>query len=381
MFGKIFSGLVCAFIPSREMRESVRRSIRNRLFERYRVPNKFSKNVLITLWYASGFHGGVVYAAELSKILQSLGYNVNIACVILNKRIFGLFKESGANLYYADEIPLDVEYDVVWAFNFPILPFLIFHGLKYKKIIFNSLSGFLEIDVPVFFYKDINRVLVLSELHKKGFGVKYGIRQDIMTVFPNIILDEYYKKQKEPGHLRNIAVVSNHLVPEVKKALKLLRKRGYKTVIYGAKHNYVHITPEILLKEDVVITIGKTVQYCLALGIPIYNYDHFGGVGYITPSNVEEMADNFSGSPTTDLPHKSAECIADEIIDGFEEAKKHLGELKKFAQKYNGQKNVVDILDVVNNDGKYPDIKVTAKNRLFFNYCNFIIKEVFRGKR
>lgn len=39
---------------------------------------------------------------------------------------------------------------------------------------------------------------------------------------------------------------------------------------------YKSITLEILSQYDVAITIGKTVQYCLVMGVPVYVYDKFG---------------------------------------------------------------------------------------------------------
>ena len=51
-----------------------------------------------------------------------------------------------------------------------------------------------------------------------------------------------------------------------------------------------------LIPYDLVITIGKTVQYCFALKIPVYCYDHFGGPGYIDGENYALAKNhNFSG--------------------------------------------------------------------------------------
>ena len=44
---------------------------------------------------------------------------------------------------------------------------------------------------------------------------------------------------------------------------------------------------ELLDHYDCVISIGKTVQYCLVQGIPVFLYDRFGGPGYLNESNYD----------------------------------------------------------------------------------------------
>lgn len=115
--------------------------------------------------------------------------------------------------------------------------------------------------------------------------------------------------------------------------------KGIITVFHGIADNRGAITPEILSKYDVITTIGKTVQYALALGIPVYEYDHFGGDGYITKDNVnlEEMY-NFSGRATR-RKLTGAE-ICDEIITRYEFALQHVKYLMSYAHRYSLSKNV-----------------------------------------
>ena len=40
-----------------------------------------------------------------------------------------------------------------------------------------------------------------------------------------------------------------------------------------------------LQQYDLVITIGRTVPRCLAMGVPVYVYDYLGGPGYLTEAN------------------------------------------------------------------------------------------------
>lgn len=92
--------------------------------------------------------------------------------------------------------------------------------------------------------------------------------------------------------------------------------------------NYGLITPEILSQYDAVVTIGKTVQYALGMGIPVYNYDHFGGNGWINLENFNtEARHNFSGR------HNNRKILSQEIAHeleaGFSEAIEASEELRK----------------------------------------------------
>jgi hypothetical protein len=67
-----------------------------------------------------------------------------------------------------------------------------------------------------------------------------------------------------------------------------------------------------------VVTIGKTVPYCLALKIPVYCYDHFGGPGWLHEENLDLASqNNFSGRG---FSGKTPQAIALEIAEGYRES-------------------------------------------------------------
>ena len=85
-------------------------------------------------------------------------------------------------------------------------------------------------------------------------------------------------------------MVSNHPPKELQEAMSLLSARGYQVdmLIDAIGSEKPAITSaELLDHYDCVISIGKTVQYCLVQGIPVFLYDRFGGPGYLNESNYE----------------------------------------------------------------------------------------------
>ena len=171
-------------------------------------------------------------------------------------------------------------------------------------------------------------------------------------------------------------IVSNHVPQELLDSVALFNERGIECDIIGKGHNYVAISPQILIQYDVIITIGKTVQYSLALGIPCYNYDHFGGSGYITEDNLKtEEYYNFSGR--SHETKKTSVEIVSEIIDGYGTSIKNSENLKEIAKKqYSISSQIDSILDYVMS---LPDMKIDLnKYSIAIDQYSFLVDSVIR---
>lgn len=126
-----------------------------------------------------------------------------------------------------------------------------------------------------------------------------------------------------PDQLTSILVVSNHLADDVSGAIELLRQSDIHVDHLGMGGREQIVRSDVLTSHDAIISIGKTVQYGLALGIPVYVHDHFGGEGWLSGRNFEnELRYNFSGRATG--VKKSSSEIAREIQDGFVAARRYV---------------------------------------------------------
>lgn len=331
------------------------------------------KNVLITIFYADGLHGGVKYTAEIGNYLHSLGYNVVCVGALTNESTKQFFARNNVKLFNVFDFPTDIHIDIVWAHHWPILPYLIRKGLKYDKLINSCISKILPIDKPLFFTDAIDLFLTLTAKTKNMFINEYDIDADRIHILPNTAPDYFFEyKHDIKRKLKSIAVISNHIPCELSAALQILENQGYDTIVYGGK-NPVDIVPDVLARHDVVVSIGKTVQYAMAMGIPVYNYDRFGGSGYITPENVlvEESA-NFSGRNF--FTKKTAEQIADEIVSQYNTTLEQSDELKRIAeQRYKLSTKINEVLNILDNMTPVKHVSEENSNRLMFDYCEFVI--------
>jgi glycosyltransferase involved in cell wall biosynthesis len=216
----------------------------------------------------------------------------------------------------SEDAILEKIWDMVWVFH-PVTYYMLFATLKIQglMVIYSSWSHFEPLESPPVEIHPVDLFTTNSHENLLFFRNEYPALSARTVVFPNSIPKVYFefKPLKEIKESPRVAIVSNHAPQEVTDAADFLRSKGFLIDLYGSAGEVKYITPSLLRKYNAIITIGKTVPYCLALQIPVFCYDHFGGPGWITPSNIELAAEyNFSGRCCRS--QSTAQQIADSII-------------------------------------------------------------------
>lgn len=289
-------------------------------------------DILFTGFVFDGFHGSMIHLMEMGEFFIARGDTVDIVSVHIRENIRGLLAQRGIKLHDVLTFKPQKNYDIVFAYHWPIFPFLLKKGLQYKKLVQGSLSGIETLETPLPFPDcNYNYLLVHNEILKQRLIDNYGISEQKIYVFENWLPDSFYcyfGKYTLGNSLERIAVVSNHPPKEVKALPYLLKNTTFDFWGIG-QERYGLITPEILSQYDAVITIGKTVQYALGMGIPVYNYDHFGGSGWLNSGNIEkELMHNFSGRATN--RKILTQQIAEELFFGYSKARSEVEKLREF---------------------------------------------------
>ncbi|MBQ3060684.1 MAG: hypothetical protein IJD16_10305 [Desulfovibrio sp.] len=316
----------------------------------------------------NGFHGSVLHILEYADYLCKKGHSVHIASLYIDENFKNIVKNFNINIkiFSIKAIHESEKYDIIWSYHLIFLPYLLEKGVKYNKIIYGSLSSFLKIERIPIFYKNLNLISCVSQEIINMYHDIYGIDKNFFTLIPNHIPEHFENKKKIlNSKLKNIAVVSNHPPKEILQ----LDTYKYNIDYYGTITNTnIHITPEILLNYDVIISIGKTVQYSLALGIPIYEYDHFGGCGYINLQNIyaEELT-NFSGRGTKKILNSNQLLYT--IEHGYEQACDTIDLLRSISlERYNIQKLIEKQLYLANQSNN--TIIMNSNILLYNNTCS-----------
>lgn len=290
------------------------------------------KRFLINQPMIRSFCGSTVVTLELAKYLSSVGAQVTVYTNVVFPPALSSFEKAGIKVLSPKEdcnISLK-DYDYIWvhSLTFPrqLLDELKHPPKKLPAFIFLHMSPLESIpDEHPWIYNLENNLSSLSLYISEGAiesNEKYGLPPK--TGFfrnPAPIEFEELAKRKMSQTLQKLLIVSNHPPEEVLKAKKLLVDAGVNVDIYGdGQDEYGLLSPDVLKKYDAVLTIGKTVQYCIVGSMPVYIYDWFGGPGWLTKSNYEHSkSTNFSGRFSV---HKTGEEIACEIVDGYSDALK-----------------------------------------------------------
>lgn len=277
------------------------------------------KRILITNFAIRDYTGSEIDSLDIANYFLKQNYKVDIFTLNFNEPLKSKVNKEISVYTYDDTEKLSTHYDLIWAHHFPLLDYLLFNKkITATYINFVSLSSHEPLEFPPVYYKELSNICLLSNEAKSTYEEKINLKESI--IFPNYIPNEFLNvKPKEIKTLNKICIISNHIPDELEKCAKLFNNEGIETDIYGMGHKWEKITPEILKKYDLVITIGKSVLYSLYLKIPCFIYDYFGGDLFINKDTISNSYDfNFSGRACK--IKMNAEEIHKYIKENFEKA-------------------------------------------------------------
>ena len=318
------------------------------------------KRFLITQNTLKFIAGSEVVTLELADYLQNQGANVVVYTYYFADPMKKYFSEKKIKVIDDDDLKLKLsDFDYIWVHH-QVLPLNIINELGRKlptnmpKFIFNHMSGSEHILLEHPYIWDLEDKLSSISL----FNSKETY-QNLQNYFPNKLNTNLFQNPAPidfsetkddilSRKLKEILIVSNHPPKEILGLIKKLQDNGYRVISLGGfREDQSLITPEVISGFDVVISIGKTVQYCLIAGIPVYVYDHFGGPGYLNDANYIGAEDtNFSGRCSG---KKSINNIFTELINDYNKTVSYQSKnRKKFINKFSIDKVLDSILGNIN---------------------------------
>lgn len=287
--------------------------------------------VLITQAHLLRFMGSEIVTLELAEYFALAGAEVVIVTHSFGLPISQEFdKLPGVKLFelgdealtrnLAERLP-----DIAWI-QHSILPAPILEHADAIVFFFHHMSAILpaEFTMAADLEAALATVVLWESPQSKGIHAQSGLYDEMensrLQVMGNPAPARFSPSDRSTV-ARRLVVVSNHLPLELVEALGHLRAHFEIDMIgsqleHGASPR--RVTPEIIAEAGAVISIGKTVQYSIVTGTPVYCYDHFGGPGWLVRTNVDAARfANFSGRGFT---KKTSDEIVAEVESGYEEA-------------------------------------------------------------
>ncbi|MCX7793362.1 MAG: hypothetical protein N2257_02995 [Thermodesulfovibrionales bacterium] len=333
------------------------------------------KRILILNHHLVEFAGSELVTLELAEYFNIKGFDTLVGSFIYDKPLKKIFEKKKVNVvnFFKNPLPFTT-FDIVWAHHFPTyIKAIVEERIKIKKLVISSLSPFHPLEtIPEPFMAVADLILVNSyENFQKitSYGNEYIEK---IMIFPNSVPQIFFNffNRNPKNELKKIAVVSNHPPLEVLLLKGAFSKQKIVVDFFGVKGQYKLITPEILINYDLIISIGKTVQYAMALGIPVYCYDHFGGPGYLTLENYE-LAERFNYSGRCCNRKLTVEEIKKEILEFYSSAVVYREFFYNLSiSKYSLEKNINRVLQRLKIDNELEYKNLEHKNFYFLSQMN-----------
>jgi len=276
--------------------------------------------ILIATNHLEHIGGSEVIALEFATWFRTIGHDVEV---------YASWARSPMREFFENRLGLTVKSDPAAIFPLQFDLVYIQHQLaglfsygettddrRESKIVFGRLSrrSFLESggwahDNVLGDHSIANSELTAARLRETG--VTHPV-----TVFYNAAPAGYAAAPRRlPVTPRKILLISNHHDPALLEAMGGLRERA--EVRHLGRSGVVQlVTPDDIKSADLVVSIGKSVQYALLAHTPVYVYDHFGGPGYLTADN-RQLTAHYSFSGRCRERKLSATQLHDEILEGY----------------------------------------------------------------
>lgn len=263
--------------------------------------------------------GSEMVAIDVAEVLDGMGYDVEIFCNAFSNDMLQHLKSDIIVTDNVSHININ-KYEFIWTQHGVIGLFL--SNLKVSKEGLTLVSAHLS---PFENHEHIGLMsalltqakIVTNSEETKNYLIEYGVPGNQMFNFKNSAPKMYFSSNFNlPDEIKSVAIISNHIPVEIFEVVDLLRKAGVKVKIYGKNYTYTRIKLEHLEEVDAVITIGRSVQYALCAGKPVYCYDIWGGPGWLNLDNFAN-AEKFNFSGRCCNRKITSDIIFKEIINDF----------------------------------------------------------------
>ncbi|WP_042444333.1 hypothetical protein [Azospirillum sp. B510] len=278
-------------------------------------------DILLATNHLHDFTGSEVIILEFAEYFQSLGHRVRLFANWvgqpmqgeLERRLGVTVENEPARIFPFDYDLAYMQHQVAGLFNYRL------HGESKEKtsFVFGRLSrrSFLESGGWLHDRLLADRILANSVLTAEHLRLTGG--QIPVSTFHNAAPAAFFRdRPSASGTLRTITIITNHADPSLMAAAGILSSRFQVRHIGKSGSEQRLVTPEMVHGSDLVISIGKSVQYALAARTPVFVYDHFGGPGYLDGSNFHNAA-SFSFSGRCCSRKLDADDLAEEIVRDY----------------------------------------------------------------
>lgn len=265
-----------------------------------------SRRALISTNHFDTWAGSELMTVELAEGLEARGWDVTLHAQFWRENFAP--DAIGARFNWVtdqSDLPRASTFDLVYSQHGALIPFWAkqsgedLFGEGRPAIVFAHLSPTSPLERPSSGAEPLLADLILANSSETlASFAALGAAFEAAVVMPNPAPAQFdaARRVRKAGPAKRVLIVSNHMPKELGQAAAELKEAGLRVRRIGLGNTSRRLLPEDLKWADVVVTIGKTVQFAMRAGCPVFCYDRFGGPGWLTAQNaMDAEAANFSG--------------------------------------------------------------------------------------
>lgn len=240
-----------------------------------------AQRILITNAWLKDIGGSELVAVELAEEYAARGWEAVLYSPIIGEP---LLSSIDPKVIVTSKYPdLDAGWDIVWDQHGVLVNAL--DRRPGQVICTNHMSSYVEMEKPRYELKGsvVDRIFCNSEETRMSMGAEFALKAELM-------------QNPSPFRTANVyrgtaaLFISKHRPKEL---FEVVERLSIPSLMYNGD---TRINRRVFTHASFLVANGKSVQYALTAGVPVFLYDHFGGPGWLTENNFEKAAYyNFSG--------------------------------------------------------------------------------------
>ncbi len=275
--------------------------------------------ILITNVSLTQFRGSELVTLELYEYFAKNGHNVEIFTNVVSPEMQFFLEKEKVVVSTPSTFTISDEYDLVWVHHQNIPSEFFDNDPLVGTWIFHHMSPFepLEFTLNANFENSLSDLVLANSFETLEKLGTLGIELKKLETFNNPAPESFFEFPNSKKSDSYFLFVSNHPPVEILQAMEILEQMGQRFIHLGSGSRWAvsrRVVEEDLASAAVVVSIGKTIQYSIAMKKTFFVYDHFGGDGFVfSRDNFRENSNfNFSGRNSRCI--KSADQIVSELL-------------------------------------------------------------------
>lgn len=241
-------------------------------------------NILLTNRELVNIQGSELVTVELAEYFTEQGHDVLVYSPYIGGGALDV-----SHLNTTSEKPKTDDFDLLWIHHNQLIHDLGFRKRKGQRMVFNHMSSYVPLEWPKLarYEVELADIILANSAETRAKLELFGLKDIHLLQNPAPKAFESVERGSKGG-----LFISNHRPLELMSAPML----DIPCTFVGLNDEPMRITPEVMDGYSFVVCNGKSTQYAMRAGLPVFLYDHMGGCGWLNRSNMDVAEwHNFSG--------------------------------------------------------------------------------------